>query len=222
MFRHADKHHVTRGSHLIIRIALRHASTVSFPLPLVCQSTCFSFYSIAFCVFCGMLRLPLHSRALSHTPLYHARDSLAVLRYRSLYNQLQPRTRTRTQTQTQTKRNLSISYPRFTQFDRSDFTNQPWTGSYEAGLPTSGPLGSTPAFGALRITPRVLKQYLDQFVVGQERAKKILSVAVYNHYQRVQELKRRDEEAQEEVTKRERREAFEGHPVEGMAITLCN
>jgi ATP-dependent Clp protease ATP-binding subunit ClpX len=76
-------------------------------------------------------------------------------------------------------------------------------------------LGSTPAFGAPRITPKALKQYLDQFVVGQDRAKKILSVAVYNHYQRVQELQRRNEEAVELEAKRARREAIERHPVEG-------
>lgn len=165
-----------------------------------------------------MLRLPLRSRASSHTPIYCAHDTVAVLRYRPVYNQLRPRTQT--QTQTQTQRHLGTSYPRLTQFNRSDFTNQPWTGSYEAGLPTSGPLGSTPAFGAPRITPRVLKQYLDQFVVGQDRAKKILSVAVYNHYQRVQELQRREEEAQEEEAKRERREALARHPVEGMFSLL--
>ena len=34
-------------------------------------------------------------------------------------------------------------------------------------------------------TPVAIKNYLDQYVVGQERAKKILSVAVYNHYQRI-------------------------------------
>lgn len=34
-------------------------------------------------------------------------------------------------------------------------------------------------------TPLELKQYLDQYVVGQERVKKILSVAVYNHYKRL-------------------------------------
>ncbi len=33
--------------------------------------------------------------------------------------------------------------------------------------------------------PEEIKGYLDQFVIGQERAKKILSVAVYNHYQRI-------------------------------------
>ncbi|KAF9221924.1 ClpX, ATPase regulatory subunit [Gyrodon lividus] len=34
-------------------------------------------------------------------------------------------------------------------------------------------------------TPRQLVQYLDEFVIGQENAKKVLSVAVFNHYNRV-------------------------------------
>ncbi|MBR4735849.1 MAG: ATP-dependent Clp protease ATP-binding subunit ClpX [Bacteroidales bacterium] len=34
--------------------------------------------------------------------------------------------------------------------------------------------------------PQEIKEYLDQYVIGQERAKKVLSVAVYNHYKRVQ------------------------------------
>ena len=34
-------------------------------------------------------------------------------------------------------------------------------------------------------TPRELKDVLDQYVIGQEQAKKALSVAVYNHYKRV-------------------------------------
>ncbi|KAL3461127.1 P-loop containing nucleoside triphosphate hydrolase protein [Aspergillus heterothallicus] len=108
----------------------------------------------------------------------------------------------------------SISFPACSQFDRSDFTNQPFSGIYEPGLPTAGPLGSTPAFGAPKITPKTLKQYLDQFVVGQDRAKKILSVAVYNHYQRVQELQRRQEEADELLAKRARRDLVDHHPVE--------
>lgn len=112
----------------------------------------------------------------------------------------------------------SISFPTASQFNRSDFTSQPFTGSYEPGLPTTGPLASTPAFGAPRITPKVLKQYLDQFVVGQDRAKKVLSVAVYNHYQRAQELQRREEEAEELQAKRQRREVFESHPSESMFV----
>ncbi len=34
-------------------------------------------------------------------------------------------------------------------------------------------------------TPKELSSFLDQYVIGQERAKRVVSVAVYNHYQRV-------------------------------------
>ena len=33
--------------------------------------------------------------------------------------------------------------------------------------------------------PKEIKAYLDQYVIGQDRAKKMLSVAVYNHYKRI-------------------------------------
>ena len=99
-------------------------------------------------------------------------------------------------------------------FRRSDFANQPFTGSYEPNQPTSGPLAAAPILGAPRITPKMLKKHLDQFVVGQDRAKKILSVAVYNHYQRIQELQRREDEEEEMVAREERRSR---HPVEGMS-----
>jgi ATP-dependent Clp protease ATP-binding subunit ClpX len=36
--------------------------------------------------------------------------------------------------------------------------------------------------------PHEIKKTLDEYVIGQERAKKILSVAVYNHYKRLQAL----------------------------------
>ncbi|AJC85310.1 ATP-dependent Clp protease ATP-binding subunit ClpX [Campylobacter peloridis] len=35
------------------------------------------------------------------------------------------------------------------------------------------------------ITPKELKAYLDKYVIGQDRAKKIFSVGVYNHYKRL-------------------------------------
>lgn len=35
------------------------------------------------------------------------------------------------------------------------------------------------------MTPREIKEYLDQHVIGQEEAKKVLSVAVYNHYKKI-------------------------------------
>jgi ATP-dependent Clp protease ATP-binding subunit ClpX len=34
-------------------------------------------------------------------------------------------------------------------------------------------------------TPKELKSILDEYVIGQDRAKKVLSVAVYNHYKRI-------------------------------------
>ena len=38
-------------------------------------------------------------------------------------------------------------------------------------------------------TPVEIKQFLDEYVIGQEEAKKRLAVAVYNHYKRVQIMK---------------------------------
>jgi ATP-dependent Clp protease ATP-binding subunit ClpX len=35
-------------------------------------------------------------------------------------------------------------------------------------------------------SPQEISDFLDQYVIGQERAKKILSVAVYNHYKRIE------------------------------------
>ena len=38
----------------------------------------------------------------------------------------------------------------------------------------------------LKLTsPHEIKEFLDQYVIGQEKAKKVLSVAVYNHYKRL-------------------------------------
>lgn len=33
--------------------------------------------------------------------------------------------------------------------------------------------------------PKAIKEFLDQYVIGQDRAKKLLAVAVYNHYKRI-------------------------------------
>ena len=38
------------------------------------------------------------------------------------------------------------------------------------------------------LKPREIKEALDEYVIGQDRAKKALAVAVYNHYKRVSHL----------------------------------
>lgn len=40
--------------------------------------------------------------------------------------------------------------------------------------------------------PRIIKEYLDAYVIGQENAKRVLSVAVYNHYKRIQHRQKAD------------------------------
>lgn len=42
-------------------------------------------------------------------------------------------------------------------------------------------------------TPHELKETLDEYVIGQENAKKVLSVAVYNHYKRIANLEEDDD-----------------------------
>lgn len=46
------------------------------------------------------------------------------------------------------------------------------------------------------LKPKEIKEFLDQYVIGQEEAKKILSVAVYNHYKRILAAKDLDVELQ--------------------------
>ena len=41
--------------------------------------------------------------------------------------------------------------------------------------------------------PREIKEFLDQYIIGQDEAKKYLSVAVYNHYKRISQPKDNDE-----------------------------
>lgn len=41
--------------------------------------------------------------------------------------------------------------------------------------------------------PKEIKKILDEYVIGQDEAKKVLSVAVYNHYKRVLEKRRKND-----------------------------
>mgnify|MGYP001812004908 CR=1 FL=1 len=42
-------------------------------------------------------------------------------------------------------------------------------------------------------TPHEIKSILNDYVIGQERAKKVLSVAVYNHYKRLEVKHKKDD-----------------------------
>lgn len=46
------------------------------------------------------------------------------------------------------------------------------------------------------LKPKEIKSFLDEYVIGQDEAKKVLSVAVYNHYKRITSSKNLDVEVQ--------------------------
>ncbi|MDH5597650.1 MAG: ATP-dependent Clp protease ATP-binding subunit ClpX, partial [Cyclobacteriaceae bacterium] len=50
---------------------------------------------------------------------------------------------------------------------------------------------STPSFNLIK--PQDMKKFLDEFVIGQDEAKKVISVAVYNHYKRIMQNKDDDD-----------------------------
>ncbi|AQZ12830.1 MCX1 (YBR227C) [Zygosaccharomyces parabailii] len=68
-------------------------------------------------------------------------------------------------------------------------------------------------------SPRVIKGHLDQYIVGQDKSKRVLSVAVYNHYLRNHDKRRRLElqrartliweEAQKREKEREEKQGFQ-------------
>ncbi len=58
-------------------------------------------------------------------------------------------------------------------------------------LKTKSPEDS-PKFNLIK--PIDMKKYLDQYVVGQDEAKKVISVAVYNHYKRLIQQKKEDDD----------------------------
>ena len=47
------------------------------------------------------------------------------------------------------------------------------------------PKHQSPVSGGDIPRPREIKEVLDQYVIGQDQAKRALSVAVYNHYKRI-------------------------------------
>ena len=48
-------------------------------------------------------------------------------------------------------------------------------------------------------SPKEIKEFLDDYVIGQEKAKKVLSVAVYNHYKRINYEKNNKDKKNDDV-----------------------
>ena len=65
----------------------------------------------------------------------------------------------------------------------------------EAGLENDYASNSNEKYKIKKIPkPREIKDYLDQYIIGQDEAKRFLSVAVYNHYKRLEQKKDKDDD----------------------------
>ncbi|KAI5457255.1 P-loop containing nucleoside triphosphate hydrolase protein [Mariannaea sp. PMI_226] len=129
-------------------------------------------------------------------------------------------------------RHLSISSSLAASRQNADF-NSGFTGTYDPSIDAGrGPMFSKANFGVPQFYPRDLKKRVDDYVVGQERAKKTICATIFNHYQN---LRRRHQHEHEERNRRDKlmRQKFardrevhqkrrEMHPVEGQRVPGCN
>lgn len=51
------------------------------------------------------------------------------------------------------------------------------------------------------LKPKEIKERLDEYIIGQEKAKRVISVAVYNHYKRITEMEKDKESREVEFSK---------------------
>lgn len=71
-----------------------------------------------------------------------------------------------------------------------DCLRQAWEIAKQAGIVADEGQQNYAEAKSLKVPkPKEIKAYLDQYVIGQDEAKKTLSVAVYNHYKRLQQPK---------------------------------
>lgn len=99
---------------------------------------------------------------------------------------------------------------------RSQYFSSGYTTSYDPSQETGrGPIFSKNQFGVPQFYPRDLKRRVDDYVVGQERAKKTICSVIFNHYQnlrRRQTLEMQEQRLREKAARQkyaEDREAFE-------------
>ena len=70
----------------------------------------------------------------------------------------------------------------------------------EQGISARKSKGSNSNNGAIP-TPAEIKEKMDQYVIGQDDAKKVLAVAVYNHYKRLRYAERTNDKNDVEIEK---------------------
>ncbi|KAG5965868.1 hypothetical protein E4U58_002681 [Claviceps cyperi] len=94
-------------------------------------------------------------------------------------------------------RRLSTTAPRDVSNQSADLQSG-FTGSYDPTIESgSGPMFNKAKFGVPQFYPRDLKKRVDEYVVGQERAKRTICSTLFNHYQKLRrwhqhELERRN------------------------------
>ncbi|KAI0398931.1 P-loop containing nucleoside triphosphate hydrolase protein [Xylaria palmicola] len=106
---------------------------------------------------------------------------------------------------------------------RTSNFNSGFTSSYD---PTEeggrGPMFSKTSPGVPRFYPRDLKRRVDEYVVGQDRAKKTISAVIFNHYQNIrrrqyqeEQLRKREEKLMRQAIARDRNaRERDPHPVD--------
>lgn len=115
--------------------------------------------------------------------------------------------------------------------------NSGFTSSYDPTQDAGrGPMFTKPTFGVPQFYPRDLKTRVDEYVVGQDRAKKTICSAIFNHYQSLRR-RRHDQDQDRRVGEKlqrqkwaRERDLLEAHrdpqPVEGQHYhgikTLCD
>ncbi|KAF4461301.1 ATP-dependent Clp protease ATP-binding subunit [Fusarium albosuccineum] len=128
-------------------------------------------------------------------------------------------------------RYLSVSTPLAASRRTADF-NSGFTGSYDPSVEAGrGPMFNKASFGVPQFYPRDLKKRVDDYVVGQDRAKKTVCSTIFNHYQN---LRRRHQHEHEDRNRRDKmmRQRFardrelhqkrrDMHPVEGQRVHGC-
>ncbi|KAH6997012.1 P-loop containing nucleoside triphosphate hydrolase protein [Ilyonectria destructans] len=98
-------------------------------------------------------------------------------------------------------RQLSISRPLAVAKRNADF-NSGFSGTYDPSIDSGrGPMFNKTTFGVPHFYPRDLKKRVDDYVVGQDRAKKTICSTIFNHYQN---LRRRHQHEHEDRNRRDK------------------